>query len=172
MEPAPTHISFFLCCSNPRPSPDLFGGLNGSTQHVPEVYSQASENPKFVVGVDLSAALLCSDPTGNIRLGFCSSGSIVVRARLCFRSSRVARTLRITEVHFHPRSTESSGLLVGAVGIETTMLAQKYRVLTALQPTRYGQSLLFITWAGYQTRKQILQSLRACCVQGKSHRSC
>src|SRR6266404_2483221 len=55
------------------------------------VYSQESENLKFVVGVDLSAALLCSDPTGNSRLGLCSSGSIVVRARLCFRSSRVAR---------------------------------------------------------------------------------
>jgi len=37
----------------------LAGGLNGSTQHFPEVYSQESENPKFVVGVDLSAALLC-----------------------------------------------------------------------------------------------------------------
>ena len=55
------------------------------------VYSQESENLKFVVGVDLSAALLCSDPTGNSRLGLRSSGSIVVRARLCFRSSRVAR---------------------------------------------------------------------------------
>src|SRR5216683_6519707 len=67
------------------------GGLNGSTQHFPEVYSQESENLKFVVGVDLSATLLCSDPTGNSRLGLRSSGSIVVRARLCFRSSRVAR---------------------------------------------------------------------------------
>ena len=37
----------------------LAGGLNGSTQHFPEVYSQESENPKFVVGVDLSAALHC-----------------------------------------------------------------------------------------------------------------
>src|SRR5216684_9387450 len=67
------------------------GGLNGSMQHFPEVYSQESENLKFVVGVDLSATLLCSDPTGNSRLGLRSSGSIVVRARLCFRSSRVAR---------------------------------------------------------------------------------
>src|SRR5215467_8720806 len=67
------------------------GGLNGSTQHFLEVYSQESENLKFVVGVDLSAALLCSDPTGNSRLGLCSSGSMVVRARWCFRSSRVAR---------------------------------------------------------------------------------
>src|SRR5689334_10206366 len=71
--------------------PGKSGGLNGSTQHFPEVYSQESENLKFVVGVDLSAALLCSDPTGNSRLGLRSSGSIVVRARLCFRSSRVAR---------------------------------------------------------------------------------
>src|SRR5215469_17663224 len=45
------------------------GGLNGSTQHFPEVYSQESETPKFVEGVDLSAALLCSDPTGNSRSG-------------------------------------------------------------------------------------------------------
>src|SRR6202008_4076559 len=67
------------------------GGLNGSTQHFLEVYLQESENLKSLVGVDLSAALLCSDPTGNSRLGLCSSGSIVVRARLCFRSSRVAR---------------------------------------------------------------------------------
>src|ERR1700745_2721015 len=67
------------------------GGLNGSTQHFPEVYSQESENLKSLAGVDLSAALLCSDPTGNSRLGLRSSGSIVVRARLCFRSSRVAR---------------------------------------------------------------------------------
>src|ERR1700686_1467719 len=72
-------------------SPGLSGGLNGSTQHFPEVYSQESENLKFVVGVDLSAALLCSDPTGNGRLGLRSWGSIVVRAHLCFRSSRVAR---------------------------------------------------------------------------------
>src|ERR1700733_12083841 len=67
------------------------GGLNGSTQHFLEVYSQESENLKFVVDVDLSAALLCSDPTGNSRSGLCSSGSIVVRARWCFRSSHVAR---------------------------------------------------------------------------------
>src|SRR5277367_6471105 len=67
------------------------GGLNGSTQHFLEVYSQESENLKFVVGVDLISVLLCSDPTGNSRLGLCSSGSIVVGARLCFRSSRVAR---------------------------------------------------------------------------------
>src|SRR5882757_5394386 len=72
-------------------NPGKSGGLNGWTQHFPEVYSPESENLKFVVGVDLSAALLCSDPTGNSRLGLCSSGSIVVRARLCFRSSRVAR---------------------------------------------------------------------------------
>src|SRR6266851_6988842 len=73
------------------PTPGKRGGLNGSTQHFPEVYSQESENLKFVVGVDLSAALLCSDPTGNSRTGRFSSGSIVVRARLCFRSSRVVR---------------------------------------------------------------------------------
>src|ERR1700681_5093435 len=70
---------------------DFGGGLNGSTQHFLEVYSQESENLKALVGVDLSAALLCSDLTGNSRLGLCSSGSIVVRARWCFRSSRVAR---------------------------------------------------------------------------------
>src|ERR1043166_4068122 len=69
----------------------FLGGLNGSTQHFPEVYSRASENPRFVVGVDLSAARICSDPTGNIRSGLHSSGSIVVTARLCFRSSHVAR---------------------------------------------------------------------------------
>jgi hypothetical protein len=68
--------------------PGLSGGLNGSTQHFLEVYSQESENLKFVVGVDLSAALLCSDPTGNSRLGLCSSGSIVVGARWCFRSPK------------------------------------------------------------------------------------
>src|ERR1700684_3322748 len=67
------------------------GGLNGSTQHFLGVYSQESENLKFLVGVDLGAALLCSDPTGNSRLGLRSSGSIVVRVRLYFRSSRVAR---------------------------------------------------------------------------------
>src|ERR1700678_4306436 len=62
-----------------------------STQHFLGVYSQESENLKFLVGVDLGAALLCSDPTGNSRLGLRSSGSIVVRVRLYFRSSRVAR---------------------------------------------------------------------------------
>ncbi len=76
---------------NTEPIPDKSGGLNGSTQHFLEVYSQESENLKFAVVVDLSAALLCSGPTGNSRLGLCSSGSIGVRARLCFRSSRVAR---------------------------------------------------------------------------------
>src|SRR6202451_1879689 len=65
--------------------------LNGSTQHFLGVYSQESENLQFLVGVDLGAALLCSDPTGNSRLGLRSSGSIVVRVRLYFRSSRVAR---------------------------------------------------------------------------------
>src|SRR3984893_13968498 len=71
--------------------PRKSGGLNGSTQHFLEVYSQESENLKSLTGVDLSAALLCSDPTGNSWLDLCSSGSIVVRARLCFRSSHVAR---------------------------------------------------------------------------------
>src|ERR1700693_2747135 len=70
---------------------DYAGGLNGSTHHFVEVYSQESENLKSLVGVDLSVALLCSDPTGNIRTGLFSSGSIVARVRLCFRSSRVAR---------------------------------------------------------------------------------
>src|SRR5882724_9612619 len=71
----------------PTEMPGKRGGLNGSTQHFLEVYSQESENLKFVVGVDLSAALLCSDPTGNSRLGLRSSGSIVVRASLCFAIS-------------------------------------------------------------------------------------
>src|ERR1700691_4915732 len=65
--------------------------LNGSTQHFLEVYSQESENLKFLVGVDLSAAPLCPDPTGYSRTGRFSSGNIVVRARWCFRSSHVAR---------------------------------------------------------------------------------
>src|ERR1700738_704636 len=67
------------------------GGLNGATQHFLEVYSQESENLEFVVGVDLSAVLLCLDRTGSSGLGLSSSGSIVVRARWCFRSSRVPR---------------------------------------------------------------------------------
>src|SRR5208283_5953660 len=67
------------------------GGLNRSTQHFPGVYSPEFENPKFVVGVDSSAARLCSDPTGNSWSGRRSLGSTDVRARLCFRSSRVAR---------------------------------------------------------------------------------
>src|SRR5208282_640226 len=71
--------------------PGKRGGLNRSTQHFLEVYSQESENLRFVVGADLSAALLCSDPIGNSQLDLRSSESIVVRARLCFRSSRVAR---------------------------------------------------------------------------------
>src|ERR1700683_3356354 len=71
--------------------PSYPGGLNGSTQHFLEVYSQESENLKSLAGVDLTAAPLGSDPTGNSRTGQFSSGSIVVRARLCFRSSRVAR---------------------------------------------------------------------------------
>src|ERR1700689_2506016 len=74
-----------------RLTPDKSGGLNGSTQHFLEVYSQESENLKFLAGVDLNAALLCPDPTGNSRTGQFSSGNIVVRARLCFRSSHVAR---------------------------------------------------------------------------------
>src|SRR5450755_2327840 len=68
--------TFLLCVdtkSNPIQSPGKRGGLNGSMQHFLEVYSQESENLKFVVDVDLSAALLCSDPTGNSRLGLCSS---------------------------------------------------------------------------------------------------
>jgi hypothetical protein len=42
----------------------LRGGLNRSTQHFFEVYSQESENLKSLAGVDLSAALLCPVPTG------------------------------------------------------------------------------------------------------------
>ena len=76
----------------------MSGGLNGSAQHFPEVCSRASENPKFVVGVDLSAARLCSGPIGNSRSGLRSSGSIVIRAR-----PTLPGTLRITEVHFHIR---------------------------------------------------------------------
>src|ERR1700693_1488360 len=71
--------------------PGKRGGLNGSTQHFLEVYSPESENLKSLVGVDSSVALLCSDPTGNSRSGLFSSGSIVVRARSCSRSNRVAR---------------------------------------------------------------------------------
>src|SRR5262249_10482746 len=72
-------------------APDKPGGLNGWAQHFLEVYSRESESPRFVVGVDLSAALLCSGPTGSSRLGLNSWESIVVRARWCFRSSRVAK---------------------------------------------------------------------------------
>src|SRR5580700_5413236 len=79
------------------------GGLNGSTQHFLEVYSQECENLKFVVGVDLSAALLCSDPTGNSRLGLCSSGSIVVEPVCVFVRATLPGTLRITEVDLHIR---------------------------------------------------------------------
>src|SRR5215472_13426765 len=85
------HMEMRQYLPNEATTPGLSGGLNGSTQHFLEVYSQGSENLKFVVGVDLSAARLCSDRTGNSRLGLRSSGSIVVRARLCFRSSRAAR---------------------------------------------------------------------------------
>lgn len=46
--------------------PGKRGGLNGSTQHFLEVYSQEPENLNFVVGVDLSATLLCSDPAGIV----------------------------------------------------------------------------------------------------------
>src|SRR5260370_25365877 len=56
------------------------GGLNGSTQHLLEVYSQGSENLRFFSGVDLSAAPLCPDPTECSRTGLFSSGSIVVIA--------------------------------------------------------------------------------------------
>ena len=44
------------------------GGLNGSTQHFPEVYSQESENLKFVVGVDLSAERALFDLTAELLL--------------------------------------------------------------------------------------------------------
>ena len=40
------------------------GGLNGSTQHLSEVYSQEAESLRFSSGVDFSAALLYPDPTG------------------------------------------------------------------------------------------------------------
>src|ERR1700682_2942930 len=67
------------------------GGLNGSTQPLLEVYSQESESLRFFSGVDLSAALFCPDPTGYTRTGLFSSGSIVVIAHSCFRSSRAAK---------------------------------------------------------------------------------
>src|SRR5450755_4497605 len=73
------------------PSPGKRGGLNGSTQHFPEVYSQAFESLMFFLDADLRATLLCPDRTESSRSGLFSSGSIVVIVRLCFRLSRVAR---------------------------------------------------------------------------------
>src|SRR6266404_3132440 len=70
---------------------DEEGGLNGSAQHLFEVYSQESESLRLSSGVDLSAALLCPDPTGYCRTGLFSSGSIAVIAHWCFRSSRAAK---------------------------------------------------------------------------------
>jgi len=72
-------------------SPDKSGGFNGSTQHLLEVYSQESESLRFFSGVDLSAVPLCPVPTGCNRTGLFSSGSIVVIAHSCFRSSRAAK---------------------------------------------------------------------------------
>jgi hypothetical protein len=37
-------------------------GLNGSAQHLLEVYSQESENLKSFAGVDLNTVLLCPGP--------------------------------------------------------------------------------------------------------------
>ena len=42
-----------ICGVRDWQTPDKSGGLNGSTQHFLAVYSQESENLKFVVGVDL-----------------------------------------------------------------------------------------------------------------------
>src|SRR5258706_8567790 len=67
------------------------GGLNGWTQHLLAVYSPESENLRSFSGVDLSATLLCPDGTGYSRTGRFSSGSIVVIAHSCFRSSRAAK---------------------------------------------------------------------------------
>jgi hypothetical protein len=39
-------------------TPGKRGGLNRSTQHLLRVYPAESENPKFVVGVDLRSATL------------------------------------------------------------------------------------------------------------------
>jgi hypothetical protein len=55
----------------------------------------------FFSTVDLSAALLCPDPSGYIRRSLFSLGSIVVIDRLYFRLSRVPGTHRITEVDIH-----------------------------------------------------------------------
>src|SRR6266851_4787707 len=67
------------------------GGVNGWTQQLLEVYSRESESPRFFSGVDLSAVPLCPDPTGYSRTGLFSSGSIVVIAHSCFRSSHAAK---------------------------------------------------------------------------------
>src|SRR6266487_975347 len=83
--------SFFWPCTIRFYVPCKSGGFNGSTQHWLEVYSQESESLRFFSGVDLSAALLCADPTGHNRTGLFSSGSIVAIAHLCFRSSRAAK---------------------------------------------------------------------------------
>ncbi len=38
------------------------GGLNGSVQHWPEVYSQESQNPRSLAAVDSGAGLFCPGP--------------------------------------------------------------------------------------------------------------
>jgi hypothetical protein len=43
--------------------------LNGSAQHLLEVYSQESENLKSFAGVDLNAVLLCPGPIGHSGTG-------------------------------------------------------------------------------------------------------
>src|SRR5260370_1151240 len=67
------------------------GGLNGWTQQLLEVYSPEFVSFRVFSGVDLSAVPLCPDPTGYSRTGLFSSGSIVVIAHSCFRSSRAAK---------------------------------------------------------------------------------
>src|SRR5262249_35791563 len=67
------------------------GGLNGSTQHFLAVYSQESENLKFVVGVDSDVERSGPSPTASNWKDPLSSAGIGAGAHWCFRSIHAAR---------------------------------------------------------------------------------
>src|SRR4051812_32680782 len=79
------------------------GGLNGSSQHLPEVYRLAFGIPVFLAVFDSSEERSCRDPTASIVTSQFLAGSTAAVADWCFRSFALPRAVGVAEIDFHVR---------------------------------------------------------------------
>jgi len=75
--------------------------LRRSTQHSPDVYSRECEILRFFSVLDSRASRPGRAALESSWTDRCLAGSIAAIAGSCFRSCRVAKALRITEVNLH-----------------------------------------------------------------------